>query len=94
MNESRQGQGRERGILLFGSELMMLRRAAQAGGTLVVPETRGGWQEAAELCRLGMLVRERETLLVTERARRALELTSNVPTGGVAFISPQRWGTL
>lgn len=76
---------------MFGSELAMLRRADAAGGMLVIPETRGGWQEAAELCRLGMLTRHGEILVVTEPGRRALELTSAVPHGGVAFIGPRRW---
>lgn len=81
-----------RGLLLFGAELMMLRLADRLGGQFVAPQTPNGWQQAAELCRLGLLARDNDTLLLTERGRRALALTVNVLDGGVGYISAKRWG--
>lgn len=82
-----------RGVLLFGSELTMLRRAHICGGTIIAPDTGTGWNAASELCRLGMLSREGEVLRITSSGRKAIALTSAVAPGGVGFISPQLWTT-
>lgn len=84
----------ERGLLLFGSELTMLRSANRAGGRFQAPATHNGWQAAAELCGLGLLTRNGETLTVTPRGDRVLRLTEHLPAGAVGYISPIRWRTV
>jgi hypothetical protein len=86
-------RGESRGILLFASELMMLRRAGQPGGSISLSEAVGCWcwNSSAELCRLGLLAREGADLVVTPDGEKALRLTAGVPDGQVGFISMGRW---
>jgi len=84
-------RGDPRGVLLFGLELNMLRRVRDAGGSASPDEPGDTWDTAAELCRLGLLARDGDVLIMTPAGDKVLRLTADVPEGRVGFISTRQW---
>lgn len=79
------------GLLLFGSELLLLRLVHNVGGRFVAPQTSADRVQTRELCRLGLLSSDSEMLVLTDRGRRVLALTADVQDGRTAFVAKNAW---